>query len=93
MVYNLRPDRQRARARRHRRRGGGRALSKIFLQAPVFVRPGPDGYGLESTFADQPRTAGGIPIQITKIALTFNGEASKGALHAHAHLVRRRAPR
>jgi hypothetical protein len=53
-------------------------LSKIFLQAPVYVRPGPDGYGLESTFADQPRESNGIPIQITKIALTFNGMASKG---------------
>src|SRR5919108_4395790 len=53
-------------------------LSKIFLQAPVYIRPGPDGYGLESTFADQPRESNGIPIQITKIALTFNGMASKG---------------
>jgi len=52
-------------------------LSKIFLQAPVYVRAGPDGYGLESTFADQPRTAG-VPIQIEKIALTFDGQASKG---------------
>jgi hypothetical protein len=52
-------------------------LSKILLQAPVFIRPGPDGYGLESTFADQPRAAG-VPIQIEKIALTFNGMASKG---------------
>jgi hypothetical protein len=57
---------------------GPLTLSKIFLQAPVYVRPGPDGYGLESTFADQPRESNGIPIQITKIALTFNGMASKG---------------
>ncbi|HEV7847489.1 MAG TPA: hypothetical protein VGO83_14645 [Thermoleophilaceae bacterium] len=53
-------------------------LSKIRLQAPVFVKPGPDGYGLESTFADQPRNSGGLGIQITKVALTFNGQASKG---------------
>jgi hypothetical protein len=53
-------------------------LSKIFLQSPVYIRPGPDGYGLESTFADQPRTAG-VDIQIDKIALTFNGKASKGS--------------
>lgn len=53
-------------------------LSKIFLQAPVFVRPGPDGYGLESTFADQPRSSEGANIQIDKIALTFSGQASKG---------------
>ena len=52
-------------------------LSKIFLQAPVYIRPGPDGYGLESTFADQPRTAG-LHIQIEKIALTFDGQASNG---------------
>jgi hypothetical protein len=52
----------------------------LFLQAPVYVRPGPDGYGLESTFADQPnQAAGGIPIQIKKIALTLNGKASKGS--------------
>jgi len=56
--------------------GGG--LSKIFLQAPVYVRPGPDGYGLESTFADQPHNSGGLDIQIERIALTFNGQASKG---------------
>jgi hypothetical protein len=53
-------------------------LAKIFLQAPVYVRPGADGYGLESTFADQPRNAG-VPLQITKIALTFNARGSKGA--------------
>jgi hypothetical protein len=52
-------------------------LQKLFLQAPVYVRPGPDGYGLESTFADQPRNAG-VPVQITKIALTFNAKGSKG---------------
>jgi hypothetical protein len=54
-------------------------LSKIFLQAPVYVRPGADGYGLESTFADQPRTSGPAGIQIEKVALTFNGKASKGS--------------
>jgi hypothetical protein len=53
-------------------------LSKIFLQSPVYIRPGPDGYGLESTFADQPRNAG-ADIQIDKVALTFNGKASKGS--------------
>jgi hypothetical protein len=50
----------------------------LFLQAPVYVRLGPDGYGLESTFADQPNKAAGLPIQIKKIALTLNGQASKG---------------
>ena len=50
----------------------------LFLQAPVYVRPGPDGYGLESTFADQPNKAAGLPIQIKKIALTLNGQASNG---------------
>jgi hypothetical protein len=52
-------------------------LQKLFLQAPVYVRPGPDGYGLESTFADQPRNAG-VPVQITKIALTFDAKGSEG---------------
>jgi hypothetical protein len=55
----------------------GGLTGKIFLQSPVYIRPGPDGYGLESTFADQPRNAG-LDIQIEKIALTFNGQASKG---------------
>jgi hypothetical protein len=53
-------------------------LVKTFLQAPVYLRPGPDGYGLESTFADQPRTLGLVDIQIQSVALTFNGQASKG---------------
>ena len=52
-------------------------LQKLFLQAPVYIRPGADGYGLESTFADQPRNAG-VPVQITKIALTLNAKGSKG---------------
>jgi hypothetical protein len=58
---------------------GDITLSKIFLQSPVYIRPGADGYGLESTFADQPRSSNGIPIQITKVALTFNGKASRGS--------------
>jgi hypothetical protein len=77
-VYNLRPTGQEpARVGVVVEAAGG--LSKIFLQSPVYIRPGPDGYGLESTFADQPRDSGGIPIQITKVALTFNGKASKGS--------------
>ena len=78
IVYNLRPTgTEPARVGVVVAAAGG--LSKIFLQSPVFIRPGPDGYGLESTFADQPRDSGGIPIQITKVALTFNGKASKGS--------------
>ena len=77
VVYNMRPTgNEPARVGIVVEAGGG--LSKIFLQAPVYVRPGADGYGLESTFADQPRTAG-VPVQITKIALTFNARGSKGA--------------
>jgi hypothetical protein len=77
VVYNLKPTgTEPARVGIVVEAAGG--LSKIFLQSPVFIRPGPDGYGLESTFANQPRDADGIPIQITKIALTFNGQASKG---------------
>jgi hypothetical protein len=77
VVYNLRPaGDEPARVGIVVEAAGG--LSKIFLQAPVYIRPGGDGYGLESTFADQPRNAGGIPIQITKIALTFNARGSKG---------------
>ncbi len=76
-VYNLKPaGDEPARVGIVVRPGG--PLPKIFLQSPVYVRPGPDGYGLESTFADQPNSTGGMPIQIEKIALTFNGQASKG---------------
>ena len=77
VVYNLRPTgAEPARVGIVVDAAGG--LSKIFLQAPVYIRPGTDGYGLESTFADQPRDSNGIPIQITKVALTFNGQASRG---------------
>ena len=77
VVYNLRPTGDEpARVGIVVEAAGG--LSKIFLQAPVYIRPGADGYGLESTFADQPRDSGGIPIQILRVALTFNGQASKG---------------
>jgi hypothetical protein len=49
---------------------------KQFLQARVHLRPGEGGYGLETTFADMPRTvtlAGvPVPITITRITLTFD---------------------
>ena len=87
VVYNLRPTGDEpARVGIVVAAAGG--LSKIFLQAPVYIRPGGDGYGLESTFADQPRDAAGIPIQITKIALTFNAKGQQGWVHAHADVVR-----
>jgi hypothetical protein len=77
VVYNLRPTGDEpARVGIVVEAAGG--LSKIFLQSPVFIRPGADGYGLESTFADQPRESSGIPLQITSVALTFNGKASNG---------------
>jgi hypothetical protein len=77
VVYNLRPTGDEpARVGIVVEAAGG--LSKIFLQAPVYIRPAADGYGLESTFANQPREAAGIPIQITQIALTFNARGSKG---------------
>ncbi|HEX2415263.1 MAG TPA: hypothetical protein VHJ37_08615 [Thermoleophilaceae bacterium] len=78
VVYNLRPaGPEPARLGFVLEAAGG--LSKIFLQAPVALRPGPDGYGLESTFADQPRESGGLNVQIERIALTLNGRASRGS--------------
>ena len=63
-------------------------LQKLFLQAPVYVRPGPDGYGLESTFADQPRNAGRARADHEGRA-DLQREGQQGRLHAHAHHVRR----
>ena len=77
VVYNLRPaGSEPARLGFVLEAVGG--LSKIFLQAPVNLKNGPDGYGLESTFADQPRESGGLNVQIERIALTLNGRASRG---------------
>jgi hypothetical protein len=55
------------------------AGNKTYLEAPVHLRPGADGIGLETLFADQPRDAGGLDIQIRKVELTFDGQASKGS--------------
>jgi len=49
-----------------------------YLEAPVTLRPGPDGIGLETLFPEQPRDADGLDIQIRGVELTFDGEASKG---------------
>ena len=48
-------------------------LSTIVLEAGLQLKPGPGGYALESTFADQPRTVSGLPVQIQSIALTLLG--------------------
>jgi hypothetical protein len=53
-------------------------LQKTYLEAPVVLRPGPDGIGLETLFADQPRDAGGLDIQIRRVELTFAGQGSEG---------------
>jgi hypothetical protein len=54
------------------------AGNKTYLEAPAVLRPGPDGIGLETLFADQPRDAGGLDIQVRRVELTFDGQASKG---------------
>ena len=53
-------------------------LPPVFLEAPVYLRPGADGIGLESLFSDQPREQSGLDIQITSVRLTFVGKASRG---------------
>lgn len=55
------------------------ALPPVFLEAPVYLRPGADGIGLESLFSDQPREQSGLDIQITSVQLTFLGKASRGS--------------
>ncbi len=54
------------------------ALPPVYLESPVHLRPGPDGIGLESLFADQPREQSGLNIQITSVRLTLQGRASRG---------------
>ena len=51
----------------------------MFLESPVYLRPGADGIGLESLFSDQPREQSGLDIQITSVRLTFLGKASRGS--------------
>jgi hypothetical protein len=51
---------------------------KVFLEAPVVLRDGVGGIGLESVFAEQPRTSGGLNTQITEVALRFSGQGSRG---------------
>jgi hypothetical protein len=76
-VYNLRPTGgEPARLGLVLRPAAG---DKVFLESPIELKPGPDGYGLESTFRDQPRTAGGLDVRIDRIQLTFFGRASKGS--------------
>lgn len=53
-------------------------LPPVYLESPVHLRPGPDGIGLESLFADQPREQSGLNIQITSVRLTLLGKASRG---------------
>jgi hypothetical protein len=55
------------------------ALPPVFLESPVYLRPGADGVGLESLFSDQPREQSGLDIQITSVRLTFLGKASRGS--------------
>jgi hypothetical protein len=76
-VYNLRPTgAEPARLGLVLEALGG--LQKTYLEAPVALRPGPDGIGLETLFADQPRDAGGLDIQIRRVELTFSGQAAEG---------------
>jgi hypothetical protein len=77
--HRLQPAADRRGARSHglalRALGG---LSRSYLEAPARLRPGPDGVGLETSFETQPRHAG-LGIQIERIELTFDAEASKGS--------------
>jgi hypothetical protein len=76
-VYNLRPTGgEPARLGLALQALGG--LQKSYLEAPVRLRPGPDGIGLETLFEKQPRDAG-LDIQIERVELTFDAQASKGS--------------
>jgi hypothetical protein len=76
-VYNLRPTGgEPARVGLALQALGG--LSRSYLEAPVRLRPGPDGVGLETLFEKQPRDAG-LDIQIERVELTFDAQASRGS--------------
>jgi hypothetical protein len=76
-VYNLRPTGgEPARLGLALQAAGG--LQKSYLEAPVRLRPGPDGIGLETLFEKQPRDAG-VDIQIERVELTFDARASNGS--------------
>jgi hypothetical protein len=76
-VYNLRPTGgEPARLGLALQALGG--LSRSYLEAPVRLRPGPDGVGLETLFEKQPRDAG-LDIQIARVELTFDAQASRGS--------------
>jgi hypothetical protein len=76
-VYNLRPTGgEPARLGLALQALGG--LSRSYLEAPVRLRPGPDGVGLETVFENQPRDAG-LDIQIERVELTFDARASRGS--------------
>jgi hypothetical protein len=76
-VYNLRPTGgEPARLGLELEALGG--LQKSYLEAPVRLRPGADGIGLETLFEEQPRDAG-LDIQIERVELTFDANASKGS--------------
>jgi hypothetical protein len=53
-------------------------LQKSYLDAPVRLRPGPDGVRLEPLFEKQPRDAC-LDVQIERVELTFDAQASKGS--------------
>jgi hypothetical protein len=76
-VYNLRPTGgEPARLGLALQALGG--LSRSYLEAPVRLRPGSDGVGLETLFEKQPRDAG-LDIQIERVELTFDAQASRGS--------------
>ena len=54
-------------------------LGAVYLESPAYLRKGPDGVGLESSFSDQPQTQSGLNIQITSVSLTFSGRAAHGS--------------
>jgi hypothetical protein len=53
-------------------------LQRSYLEAPARLRPGADGIGLETLFEEQPRDAG-LDIQIERVELTFDANASEGS--------------
>ena len=87
-VYNLRPTGTEPARVGIVVEAGGRAVEDLPAGAGVHPARARTGTGSSPPSPTSRATAAGSTIQITKVALTFNGQAQQGQVHADAHVVR-----